>query len=65
MKLLVLSTCPCCGAKVTEPVEICRRCDCNLLLLCKIRNEAIRLAADGKVFQSNALCQASSILKTL
>lgn len=55
MKILVLSTCPCCGAKVPEPAEVCRRCDCNLLLLCKIRNEAIRLAAEGKVSQARAL----------
>lgn len=59
VEILMLPLCPCCGAKITTPVEVCRRCDCNLLLLCKIRNEATRLASEEKFFQANSLASSS------
>ncbi|WP_068468169.1 hypothetical protein [Candidatus Protochlamydia phocaeensis] len=39
--------CPLCSAEHAEPVIVCRRCECQLLLLNKIKLTAIQLRQAG------------------
>lgn len=55
MKWTFLSKCPVCVLQIKEPAHYCRRCGCNLLLLAKVQNEALKWQEQGKEIQGQAL----------
>ena len=55
MDLLFPSKCPACLFQIQGPASLCRRCGCNILLLAKVQNEAIKWQKQGKEMHSQAL----------
>ena len=49
--------CPICRMKHPEPVVLCKRCGCQLMLLKKIEEESKRLERDGDFVKSRHLFQ--------